>query len=368
MNNKLLIGSLLMLLVLSTSVRADEDDDPNERIAIRLTDTNRNGLAAVVVGRLLKADPTKTYQITVTLAGNGGTVATFGPQDVSAANPNVTIDQPGGARFNAVLDTDRRNLKATYRLVNLTFDVTYTGTVLIREGTGLSSPLRLSGNASATLEAPAAPPPVPTDPCVSVTGYTSVCRIQFTTAANGASPVVGMVVTTRGVVSGVIQGSSPLAPQFFIQDGPGRWNGVWVRATSPIIDEAGAPATLSIGSQVEVSGVVTEFGGGTEVDNAQVVVLNLPSGSVLATPVTTIEADDESYEGVLVSLLGATLGAPLPPPLILVSDASGELAANFVQNSVPVPLAGATFNLTGILHANIAPLRFVMPRGASDVN
>jgi predicted extracellular nuclease len=83
---------------------------------------------------------------------------------------------------------------------------------------------------------------------------TSIYDIQYTTDASGDSPEAGNVVTTSGIVTGVIAFGGDI-DRFFIQDGDGAWNGIYVY-------ENGYPVAL--GDSVEVTGTVTEYFGLTE--------------------------------------------------------------------------------------------------------
>ena len=74
--------------------------------------------------------------------------------------------------------------------------------------------------------------------------------IQYTTDISGDSPETGNIVTTRGVVTGVI-GFGADAGRFFIQDGSGPWTGIYVYDTTPV----------TLGDSVEVTGTITEYFG-----------------------------------------------------------------------------------------------------------
>lgn len=130
------------------------------------------------------------------------------------------------------------------------------------------------------------PPPAPT--------ITSIYDIQYTTDASGDSPKKDSVVTTRGVVTGVFQIGSN-AGKFFIQDGDGAWNGIYVY-------ESGTP--LALGDSVLVTGTVQEYNSLTEIGFvSDITILN--SGNAMPTPVdvTGTTYSDEMYEGVLVRVV-----------------------------------------------------------------
>ncbi len=129
------------------------------------------------------------------------------------------------------------------------------------------------------------PPPAPS--------ITSIYDIQFTTDPNGDSPKLDSVLTTRGVVTGVFQIGSA-AGTFFIQDGDGAWNGIYVY-------ESGT--TVALGDSVLVSGKVLEFNGLTEIGSVtDVTIINSGNAMPTATVVTGADYSDEMYEGVLVKV------------------------------------------------------------------
>ncbi len=124
-------------------------------------------------------------------------------------------------------------------------------------------------------------------------GNLTIYDIQYTTAPNGDSPQLGNIVTTSGIVTGVFQIGSA-AGTFFIQDGSGAWNGIYVY-------ESATP--VAVGDSVVVTGTVLEFNTLTEiasVTNITVVSSNNPLPA--QTVVTGATYADEMYEGVLVQV------------------------------------------------------------------
>lgn len=120
----------------------------------------------------------------------------------------------------------------------------------------------------------------------------SIQNIQFTTATDGASPLVGQTVSTRGMVTGVwpTQG-------FFIQDGTGPWRGIFVFNST---------INPSMGDSIALTGNVVEFFGLTQISSVvshQIV----STGNPLPAPavITTAQANTEQYESVLVRVQNA---------------------------------------------------------------
>ena len=92
----------------------------------------------------------------------------------------------------------------------------------------------------------------------------SIYDIQYSTTAPYVSDYAGMTVATSGIVTGVfITGGD--ADRFFIQDGAGAWNGIYVY-------ENGTP--LSIGDSVTVTGNVVEFFELTEINAVTSIIVH----------------------------------------------------------------------------------------------
>jgi len=103
------------------------------------------------------------------------------------------------------------------------------------------------------------------------------------------SPFTGYFVNSSGIVTGVSYAG------FFIQDGYGAWNGIWVYQSSPVV---------SIGDFVEVSGIVAEYNGLTEIEATNVTIIS--SDNTLPDPVELQTGElNESYEGVRVQFSNA---------------------------------------------------------------
>lgn len=194
----------------------------------------------------------------------------------------------------------------------------------------------------------------------TVTTLTSIYDIQYTVAGNGDSPELGNVVTTKGVVTGVYQIGTN-ADRFFIQDGDGAWNGIYVYENG---------YTVAIGDSVQVTGEVVEFFGLTEISFvSDVTILN--SGNTLPTPavVTNATLGDEEFEGVLVTLEDAIC--------ITTENTFGEWTANdgtatFVtidDDLMPAtysPVLGDGYDITGIRHFAF-DLNIIYPTTSSQI-
>jgi len=166
---------------------------------------------------------------------------------------------------------------STYNVANVYIAFQYTGTATDGSTWEIDNVL-IQENGTV------APPPT----------ITSIYDIQFTTATSGDSPELGNILTTRGVVTGVFQIGSG-AGTFFIQDGDGAWNGIYVYESA---------TTVAVGDSVFVTGKVLEFNNLTEIGSVtDITIIN--SGNTLPTPATVTGTTyaNEDYEGVLVTIV-----------------------------------------------------------------
>lgn len=183
----------------------------------------------------------------------------------------------------------------------------------------------------------------------------SIHDIQYTTDASGDSPYKDKTVITGGIVSATDNYG------FYIQDAPGAWNGLYVYTTS---------LTTTVGDSVVITGTISEFNGITELGSIVSASSNIvSSGNNLyaATVVTTLAANGEDYEGVLVKVENATCsGTGSSTGSFIVNDGSGDL---IVYKSLYTDLnltATTIYNITGIvgMYSNNYQL---YPRSANDI-
>jgi hypothetical protein len=194
-----------------------------------------------------------------------------------------------------------------------------------------------------------APPPPPAT-YLSKTIY----DIQFTTATSGDSPFKDSLVETSGIVTG-IQGS-----KFFIQDGAGAWNGIYV------YNFVSSPA-VAVGDDVTIKGEVAEYFGLTQIKDIDTIIIN-SSGNTLPAPsmLNSTTMQDEQYEGCLVQLSGATCINP--------SAGFGEWdVLNATDTGVVddlmyayTPMMGTNYDITGIMYFSFGEYK-LEPRDTNDV-
>lgn len=187
----------------------------------------------------------------------------------------------------------------------------------------------------------------------SVPQNLSIYDIQYTTDGGGASPVSGSAVITAGVVTGA--GASG----YFIQDGDGPWNGIWVS------DTVNGPA---VGDLLQLSAVVNESGGNTRLRNLFAYSV-ASSGNALPIPSTLspAQANTEEHEGVLVAVVNM--------PCVLTNDIYGEWKLYNGTDTVRVDdllypytgSVGSSYSVTGCLFYSFGAFK-IEPRSAADVD
>ena len=165
------------------------------------------------------------------------------------------------------------------------------------------------------------------------------------------SPYEGQTVKTYGIVTGVYSGS------YFIQDGEGEWNGVYVYSSESVI----------VGDEIELTAEVDEYYDLTELKNVSSYTI-ISTGNPLpaASWLSTEEVNDEAYEGVLVKVENA----------ICTNDNAGygewELddGSGFCRiddlGVVYSPVLGLSYTVTGPLYYSFDFYK-IEPRNESDI-
>ncbi|MDD4150716.1 MAG: hypothetical protein PHE33_11895, partial [Bacteroidales bacterium] len=182
--------------------------------------------------------------------------------------------------------------------------------------------------------------------------YTTIYDIQYTTDPSGNSPLMNEVETTRGVVAGV------LGDKFWLQDGEGAWNGVYVYYTT-----TPGPA---MGDSVWVTGTIIEYHNLTEIGTITNMTL-INTGNTIANPavLTTGGVGVESYEGVLVNTTGICTNVDAGYGMWEINDGSGAILID--DNIYPyTPIAGHSYTVTGLVNVFDNEWK-VLPRQTADV-
>ncbi len=189
---------------------------------------------------------------------------------------------------------------------------------------------------------------------------TTIYDIQYTTATNGNSPLLNQIVTTSGIVT-AIHGTAG----FYIQDGTGLWNGIYVYKGTQAIT---LPA---VGDEIILRAKVVEYYNLTEMKDIELITV-VSSGNELPAPLAIVAADvTEGTEGILVRAEYFTC----------VHDGSGNYwTSKYVHADAPtdtllvfrqmypnfLPFVGKRYHFTGVIAFDFGAFK-IAPRGASDV-
>ncbi|MGE4287624.1 MAG: lamin tail domain-containing protein [Salinivirgaceae bacterium] len=138
----------------------------------------------------------------------------------------------------------------------------------------------------------------------------TIKQIQETADASGDSPYNGEIVRTKGVVVTVD------AKGFYLQDGAGAWNGVYVYEN--------ATPTVATGDSVSIEAKVYEYSGLTELIEPTIVKINSGNTVADATVATLTQMNGEMYEAVLVTIENVTCTVPESSKNWTVADADGN--------------------------------------------
>jgi predicted extracellular nuclease len=145
---------------------------------------------------------------------------------------------------------------------------------------------------------------------------TPIYDIQYTTNADGNSPLVDQVVSVKGVVTASLNPST-YGKGYYIQDDIGAWSGLY------IFDETNTPA---IGDSVLVTGKITEYFGMTEMKNIESYAVVYIGGTIPA-PIeltTATASSEEQYESVLVKVINAECLSGQSNGEWTINDGSGD--------------------------------------------
>ncbi|MDY0279723.1 MAG: DUF5018 domain-containing protein, partial [Salinivirgaceae bacterium] len=195
---------------------------------------------------------------------------------------------------------------------------------------------------------------------VTLESMTTIYDIQYTTNPDGNSPYMDQVVTTSGIVTAVVPDKG-----FYLQDGAGLWNGIYV------FKEAQQITLPAVGDEVVVRAKVIEYFNLTEMKNIE--TLNVVSSNNTLPEAHPVVANEmtEGVEGVLVSATN----------FICVHDGSGLYwNSRYVTTAAPtdtllvyrqlytdfLPIVGKTYSFTGIATYDFSEFK-IAPRNANDV-
>lgn len=179
---------------------------------------------------------------------------------------------------------------------------------------------------------------------------TSIYNIQGQTPA---SPYDGQIITTSGIVTAI-----PTAAGFFIQDGDGAWNGLYVYDTHAV----------TLGDEVTITGEIDEYYDLTELKNVTAFTIN-SSGNALPNPevLTTGAVNDEAYEGVFVRVENAVCtNDTIVFGMWKIYDGSDTTLVHNNSAFAYTPVLGEHYNVQGVVNYTFEEWKIEL-RMADDV-
>jgi hypothetical protein len=194
------------------------------------------------------------------------------------------------------------------------------------------------------------PGAVSTGPCVAGSVET-IATIQSTVDVNNESTFNGDFLTTNGIVTAVY----PASNLFTIQDGTGAFSGLWVEGSS-----------VAVGDDVTVSGMIIEWFSLTLLTNTTITVNSSGNALPAAELLTTLGANAEEWEGVLVSVTGDVVNGDLGNGEYSLNDASGEIRGDDLAYLATPLTPGDTYTMTGPVYYSFNTFK-VEPRDAGDL-
>ena len=170
-----------------------------------------------------------------------------------------------------------------------------------------------------------------------------------------SSPYHGQTVITSGIVT------ADFISGYFLQDGTGAWNGVFVY---------GYGHGLDIGDEVRIEGEVDEYSGLTEIkDVSSTEILSTGNSLPAATVLTTFGCNLENYEGVLVQTTGDCDSENPDDPLDWnewsIDDGTGSIRMDDL-GYLYEPVLGTNYQITGPLHYTHSNYK-IEPRDSLDI-
>ena len=170
-----------------------------------------------------------------------------------------------------------------------------------------------------------------------------------------ASPYDTMIVITSGIVTALHETKG-----YWLQDGAGAWNGIYV------YDAVNIPA---IGDDITIEGEVAEFYGLTQIKNLASYTVNSQGNTLpVAEELTTAACNEEAYESVLVKTLNVeilnadagygmwTITNGAEADSVLTDDVMFHFEPNVIYN----------YNVTGIMSYSF-DARKLLPRDENDI-
>lgn len=182
----------------------------------------------------------------------------------------------------------------------------------------------------------------------------TIYEIQYTEDPSGDSPLMNTNVITMGIVTGAKAGVG-----YFLQDGAGPWNGIFVN------DAVNNPAQ---GDMVHVTASVQENFDYTRLTSVSMYMV-MSSGNTVPAPevLDPTSASQEQWESVLVTIPDVECtGAPNQFGEWPITNWLGSMLVDDVLYAY-TPTVGAFYSITGPTQFSFSAWR-VLPRDVNDVS
>ncbi|MBK6829584.1 MAG: carbohydrate binding domain-containing protein [Flavobacteriales bacterium] len=183
----------------------------------------------------------------------------------------------------------------------------------------------------------------------------SIYEIQYTVDASGNSPLAGQIVNTGGIVTAV---DTIGANSYFIQNGTGPWNGIYVND---------AMNTVQLGDSVIVTASVEESFTYTRLNVTSFTLVNSGNTVPAAEVLNPNQASEEQWEGMLVQVpdIGCSAAPDQFNEWFGVSTTQGQIKINDLCY-VYVPTVGTYYTITGVMNYSFNE-RKLEPRFLADI-
>ncbi len=179
--------------------------------------------------------------------------------------------------------------------------------------------------------------------------FVSIYDIQGQTTV---SPYNGQTVNTGGIVTAIDPSG-----HFWIQSGPGAWNGIYVYDTQQ---------SVAIGDSITFTANVSEYNNLTELSGVAGLTVISSGNSLYAPVVITTGTMTEDYEGVLIKINNAICtNTNAGYGMWTINDGSGSLNVDDIIFTY-TPTANEHYNVIGIGHYSYGEYK-ILPRNANDI-
>ncbi len=199
-----------------------------------------------------------------------------------------------------------------------------------------------------------------------------IAAIQFVPQPDStdASPLLDQVVTISGVITAEPYGTYR-ERYWFVQDAATSWSGIMVFNYPDLaaMTITGGDGILAQGDSVTVTGTVDEYYGMTEIVDATAIVDHGPATSPPAPlAITTLAANEEEYEGCLVTIADAEVTTVADDNgEWFIDDGSGPVSTDDRWGYYYYPVVGDSLaSITGPIEYSYDANK-VLPRLAADV-